>query len=42
MNFDYLELSNPSSSEVIEAGSNGWELILIKGTSFWFKRPIIA
>jgi len=42
MNFEYLELNNPSSAEVITAGSNGWELILIKGTAFWFKRPVIA
>lgn len=40
--FEYLELQNPSAAEVIQAGSVGWELVEIKGTAFWFKRPIIA
>lgn len=42
MNFEYLVLNNPSDAEVINAGAVGWELVVIKGTSFWFKRPIIA
>jgi len=42
MNFEYLVLSNPSDAEVQTAGANGWELVVVKGTSFWFKRPVIA
>ena len=42
MNFEYLVLKNPSDVEVQQAGSNGWELILVKGGDFWFKRPVIA
>ena len=41
MNFEYLVLGNPSNQEVLDAGAVGWELILIKGTSFWFRRPTI-
>lgn len=40
-NFEYLVLKNPSDQEVLDAGAIGWELVLVKGQDFWFKRPTI-
>lgn len=40
--FEYLVLKTPSDAEVVSAGSFGWELVLVKGNDFWFKREVVT
>jgi len=39
--FEYLVLKNASDAEIQNAGSNGWELFLFKGSDAWFRREVI-
>ena len=39
--FEYLVIKSASDAEIINAGSNGWELFLFKGADAWFKRMVV-
>ena len=36
--FEYLILSTPSDAEIVSAGENGWELVVVAGQKHYFKR----